>query len=54
MTQNFALEEYIKDSYRQEKEVLNLTQIHYTVPEMINLMKADGGYERNKRKIKRL
>jgi len=31
-----------------------LTQIRYTVPWMINLMKVDGGYERNKKKIKRL
>jgi hypothetical protein len=44
MTQNFAMEEDIKKIYKQEKEVLILNQIRYTVPEMIDLMKIDGGY----------
>ena len=44
----------MKDIYKQEKEVVILTQLRYTVPEMVELMKVDGGYERNKKKVKRL
>lgn len=54
MAQNFSIEEYMKDTYKQEKEVVILTQLRYSVPEMVELMKVDGGYERNKKKVKRL
>lgn len=44
----------MKETYKQEKEVVILTQLRYTVPEMVELMKVDGGYERNKKKVKRM
>lgn len=44
----------MKEVYKQEKKVVIFTQLRFTVPEMIQLMKVDGGNERNKKKVKRL
>lgn len=54
MTRKFSAEEYLKEVYKQEKEVVILTQLGFTVPEMVQLTKVDGGNDRGKKKIKRL
>lgn len=44
----------MKQVYKQEKEVVILTELKYTVPKMVQLMKVEGCYERNSKKVKRL
>jgi hypothetical protein len=44
----------MKDIYKQEKEVVILTNLKFSVSEMTELMKVDGGIERNKKMVKRL
>lgn len=44
IVQKFSVNEYMKEVYKQEKEVVILTQLRFSTTEMEQLMKVDSGY----------
>ena len=51
---NFAVCQYLKQSYKEDKEAIILTQVRLQKDLLNNLINNDGGSEKDRKKIKRL